>query len=65
MIRNEIMKMIIAITQFFEKKTEKIVVETEFEKERMNDFVNQSQKGGLYFNDDFSSWFDDFGEDWK
>ena len=59
------MKMIIAITQFFEKKTEKIVVETEFEKERMNDFVNQSQKGGLYFNDDFSSWFDDFGEDWK
>ena len=31
MIRNEIMKMIIAITQFFEKKTEKIVVETEFE----------------------------------
>ena len=47
------MKMIIAITQFFEKKTEKIVVETEFEKERMNDFVNHSQKGGFYFNDDF------------
>lgn len=65
MIGNEIVKMIIAITQFFEKKTEKIVVETEFEKERMNDFVNHSQKGGLYFNDDFSSWFDDFGEDWK
>ena len=65
MIGNEIMKMIIAITKFFEKKPEKIVVETEFEKERMNDFVNQSQKGGLYFNDDFSSWFDDFGEDWK
>ena len=58
MIRNEIMKMIIAITQFFEKKTEKIVVETEFEKERMNDFVNDSQKAGFYFNDDFSSWFD-------
>ena len=57
--------MIIAITQFFEKKTEKIVVETEFEKERMNDFVNHSQKAGFYFNDDFSSWFDDFGEDWK
>ena len=65
MIRNEIMKMIIAITQFFEKKTEKIVVETEFEKERMNDFVNHSQKVGFYFNEDFSSWFDDFGEDWK
>ena len=59
------MKMIIAITQFFEKKTEKIVVETEFEKERMNDFVNHSQKAGFYFTDDFSSWFDDFGEDWK
>lgn len=65
MIRNEIMKMIIAITQFFEKKTEKIVVETEFEKERMNDFVKHSQNAGFYFNDDFSSWFDDFGEDWK
>ena len=65
MIGNEIMKMIIAITQFFEKKTEKIVVETEFEKERMNDFVNHSQKASFYFNDDFSSWFDDFGEDWK
>ena len=65
MIRNEIMKMIIAITQFFEKKTEKIVVETEFEKERMNDFVKHSQKAGFYLNDDFSSWFDDFGEDWK
>ena len=65
MIRNEIMKMIIAITQFFEKKTEKIVVETEFEKERMNDFVNHSQKADFYFNEDFSSWFDDFGEDWK
>ena len=65
MIQKKIAKMIIAITQFFEKKTEKIVVETEFEKEKMNDFVNHSQKGGFYFNDDFSSLFDDFGEDWK
>ena len=65
MIRNEIMKMIIAITQFFEKKTEKIVVETEFEKERMNDFGKHSQNAGFDFNDDFSAWFDDFGEDWK
>ena len=31
----------------------------------MNDFVNDSQKAGFYFNDDFSSWFGDFGEDWK
>ena len=59
------MKMIIAITEFFEKKTEKIVVETEFEKERMKDFVTDSVKYGFNFNDDFSSWFDDFGEDWK
>ena len=65
MIGNEIVKMIIAITQFFEKKTERIVVETEFEKERMKDFVNDSVKYGFNFNDDFSSWFDDFGEDWK
>mgnify|MGYP001202076894 FL=1 len=65
MIGNEIMKMIIAITQFFEKKTEKIVVDIEYEKERMKDFVNHSQRGGFYLNDDFSSWFDDFGEDWK
>lgn len=53
MIGNDIMKMIIAITQLFEKKTEKIVVETQYEKERMKDFVNHSQKGGFCFNDDF------------
>ena len=65
MIGNEIMKMIIAITQFLEKKTEKIVVETEFEKARMKDFINHSEKFGFFCNDDFSSWFDDFGEDWE
>ena len=65
MIGNEIMNMIIAITHFFEKMTEKIVVDIEYEKERMKDFVNHTQKAGFYFNDDFSSWFDDFGEDWK
>ena len=65
MIGNEIMNMIIAITHFFEKMTEKIVVDIEYEKERMKDFVNHAQKAGFYFNDDFSSWFDDFGEDWK
>tara|TARA_B100000902_G_C26902524_1_gene712818 strand:+ start:76 stop:273 length:198 start_codon:yes stop_codon:yes gene_type:complete len=65
MIENEIMKLIIAVTKFFEKKAEKIDVEIEFEKVRMNDFVNHSEKFGLNFNDDFSSWFDDFGEDWE
>ena len=53
MIGNDIMKMIIEITQLFEKKTEKIVVGIQYEKERMKDFVNHSQKGGFYFNDDF------------
>tara|TARA_B100000902_G_scaffold217723_1_gene206929 strand:+ start:1172 stop:1369 length:198 start_codon:yes stop_codon:yes gene_type:complete len=65
MIANEIMKMIITITKFFEKKTEKIDVETEFEKARMKDFINHSIKYGFNFNDDYSSWFDDFGEDWE
>lgn len=53
MIGNDIMKMIIEITQLFEKKTEKIVVGIQYEKERMKDFVNHSQKGGFYFNDNF------------
>jgi hypothetical protein len=65
MIEKEIVKMIIAITKLIEAKTANIAVETEYEKLRVKDFTKHVECQGLNMEDDFSSWPDDFEEDWE
>jgi len=65
MIGKEIVKMIIAITKMIEAKAANIAVETEYEKIRVKDFSKHVESKGVNMNEDFSSWPDDFEEDWE
>ena len=65
MIQKNIAKMIIAITKMIEVKTANIVVKTEYEKIRMEDFKTHFASKSIDMDDDFSSWPDDFEEDWE
>ena len=65
MIQENIAKMIIAITKMIEVKTANIVVKTEYEKIRMEDFKTHFANKSIDIDDDFSSWPDDFEEDWE
>ena len=65
MIGKEIVKMIIAITKMIEAKAANIAVETEYEKIRVRDFSKHVESKGVNMNEDFSSWPDDFEEDWE
>lgn len=65
MIGKEIVKMIIAITKMIEAKAANIAAETEYEKIRVKDFSKHVESKGVNMNEDFSSWPDDFEEDWE
>jgi hypothetical protein len=65
MIGKEIVKMIIAITKMIEAKAANIAVDTEYEKIRVKDFSKHVESKGVNMNEDFSSWPDDFEEDWE
>ena len=65
MIQKQILKMIIAIMEMIEVKTANIAVETEYAKLRMKDFRKHILKEGLNMDEEFSSWPDDFEEDWE
>ena len=65
MIGKEIVKMIIAITKMIEAKAANVAVETEYEKIRVKDFSKHVESKGVNMNEDFSSWPDDFEEDWE
>ena len=65
MIGKEIVKMIIAITKMIEAKAANIAAETEYEKIRVKDFSKHVESKGVNINEDFSSWPDDFEEDWE
>jgi hypothetical protein len=65
MIGKEIVKMIIAITKMIEAKAANIAVDTEYEKIRVKDFSKHVESKGINMSEDFSSWPDDFEEDWE
>ena len=65
MIVKEVMKMIIAITKIIEAKAANIAVETEYGNLRVKDFAKLVEGHGLNMSDEFSSWPDDFEEDWE
>jgi len=65
MIQENIVKMIIAITKMIEAKATHIAVETEYEKIRMKDFKEHVESKAINMDEDFSSWPDDFEEDWE
>ena len=65
MIQKNIVNMIIAITKMIEAKTAHIAVETEYEKIRMKDFKEHVENKAINMDEDFSSWPDDFEEDWE
>ena len=59
------MKLIIAIARMIEAKTAHLAVETEYEKIRVKDFKEHVESKAINMNEEFSSWPDDFEEDWE
>ncbi len=65
MLEKELKELMKAMKMLIEAKTANIAVETEMEKMRLKDFAKHMERQGLNMSDDFSSWPDDFEEDWE